>query len=106
MLRGGGDSFGYSDGESGVDDGNEMAKVSSVEGDASPCYVCCNGKMVVLHDGTEPRAARVWEVVLGLFRSMGATDEELVHEAWKLRHNPVYHHTWAFGLPEWVPFVV
>jgi hypothetical protein len=51
--------------------------------------------MVVLLDGTDSRAGRVWEVVLECFREMGATRTELKAEAWRLQHDADYHHSWA-----------
>ena len=57
--------------------------------------------MVVLLDGTDSRAGRVWKVVLECFREMGATRTELKAEAWRLQHDADYHHEWAVKLPMW-----
>ena len=57
--------------------------------------------MVVLRDGTDSRAWRVWDVVLEQFRAMGATRTDA--DAWRLQHDADFHHTWAVELPMWCP---
>ena len=59
--------------------------------------------MVVLHSGVDPRAARVWDVVLDAFRDMGASRTSLRADAWRLQHDSAFHHEWAILLPIWCP---
>ena len=60
-------------------------------------------QMVMLRSGVDPRAARVWDVVLDAFRDMGATPAELRSDAWRLQNDPAFHHEWAVLLPVWCP---
>ena len=57
--------------------------------------------MVVLLDGTDSRAWRIWDVVLEQFRDMGMPRTEVKAEAWRLQHDADYHHSWAVKLPMW-----
>ena len=59
--------------------------------------------MVVLRDGTDSRAWRVWDVVLEQFRAMGATRTSVKADAWRLQHDADFHHSWAVELPTWCP---
>lgn len=59
--------------------------------------------MVVLRSGVDSRAARVWDVVLDAFRDMGATRTSLKADAWRLQHDPTFHHEWVVLLPVWCP---
>ena len=47
--------------------------------------------MVVLRDGTDSRAWRVWDVVLEQFRAMGATRTSMKAGAWRLQHDADFH---------------
>ena len=49
------------------------------------------------------RAARVWDVVLDAFVSMGASRTSVKADAWRLQHDPAFHHEWAVLLPVWSP---
>lgn len=60
-------------------------------------------QMVMLRSGIDPRAARVWDVVLDAFVSMGASRTSARADAWRLQHDPVFHHKWAVLLPVWSP---
>ena len=57
--------------------------------------------MVVLLDGTDSRAWRIWDVVLEQFHDMGMPRTEVKAEAWRLQHDADYHHSWAVKLPMW-----
>ena len=59
--------------------------------------------MVCLHSGIDPRAARVWDAVLSTFIAMGGRRAQVAADAWRLQHDPQFHHTWAVCFPLWCP---
>ena len=61
--------------------------------------------MVVLRSGVDPRAARIWDVVLDCFVGMGATKTSVCADAWRLQHDSDFHREWAVSLPVWCPML-
>jgi hypothetical protein len=66
-------------------------------------YTADGSMMVMLRSGVDPRAARVWDIVLEQFLAMGMTIASAKAEAWWLQHDLKYHHSWAVELQLWCP---
>ena len=85
-----------------TDDEEDPANGDAVH-PADYVYTSDFSHMVVLRDGTDSRAWRVWDVILEQFRDMGATRTSVKADAWRLQHDAGFHHSWAVELPMWGP---
>jgi hypothetical protein len=85
-----------------TDDKEDPANGDAVH-PADYVYTSDFSHMVVLRDGTDSRAWRVWDVILEQFRAMGATRTSVKADAWRLQHDAGFHHSWAVELPMWGP---
>ena len=73
-----------------TDDEEDLAVGGAVD-PADYVYTPDFSHMVVLRDGTDSRAWRVWDVVLEQFRAMGATRTSVKADAWRLQHGADFH---------------